>query len=251
MTYNILRFDEVDSTNALCRRLALDGAREGLVIVAATQTGGRGRLDRKWLSPRGGLWFSLLLRPQLAAGDAHSLTMAAAVALAGSVREATGAEARLKWPNDCLVAERKVAGILAEGRFAAPADTFVVLGVGINVNNVFDETARRAFIVPPASLNEILGRAVGLDPLLERFLSRFDGEYANLMRGLRAPLADRWTSMSATLGRKIRICAGAADTPPVEGIAEKIDDDFTLLVRVPDGLLVRVAAGDCFHANSK
>jgi BirA family biotin operon repressor/biotin-[acetyl-CoA-carboxylase] ligase len=249
MTYNILRFDKVKSTNALCKQLALEGATEGLVVVAASQTAGRGRLDRKWDSPSGGLWFSLLLRPELSAGDAPLLTMAAAVTVAEAICETTGLEARLKWPNDCLVGGKKVSGILAEGCVSAPLDTFAVVGVGINVNNSFDHVSREKFAVPPASLCEILGYEVGLNGVLNKFLSLFEQEYARLRSGRRPELADHWIKLSATLGKRVRLMIGAAHEPPVEGLAESIDEDFALLVRASNGSLVRVLAGDCIHAS--
>lgn len=247
MTYNILRFAEVDSTNALCKRLALEGAREGLVIVAATQTAGRGRLDRKWLSPRGGLWFSVLLRPRLAVGKAPLLTMAAAVAVAETIRETTALEATLKWPNDCLIAERKVAGILVEGKFTKPVESFAVLGVGINVNNVFNEQLRGEFLVPPTSLKEILGHDVELDSVLEKFLSLFEREYVELLRGRQAELVGHWMRLSSTLGRSVRVETGLGGHASFEGIAEKVDDDFALVVQLSNGSSIRVMAGDCVH----
>ena len=131
----VLVYEKTASTNDLVEKLALDGAAEGVVVFAESQTRGRGRMGRSWASPRGkGLWFSTLLRPKLPLSSVARLTIAASVAIARAIREQTGLVAEIKWPNDVFVAGRKCAGILAELRTEMDAIKFVILGIGLDVN---------------------------------------------------------------------------------------------------------------------
>jgi BirA family transcriptional regulator, biotin operon repressor / biotin---[acetyl-CoA-carboxylase] ligase len=131
----ILVFEETASTNDVVEHLAKSGAREGLVVFAESQTRGRGRRGRTWISPRGkGLWFSVLLRPALPPTAASRITVAASVAVARAIRQSCGVDARIKWPNDVIVNGKKLAGILTELRAEADEILLAILGIGIDVN---------------------------------------------------------------------------------------------------------------------
>ncbi|MFA7006320.1 MAG: biotin--[acetyl-CoA-carboxylase] ligase, partial [Verrucomicrobiia bacterium] len=131
----VLVYEQTASTNDLVEKLALDGAAEGVVVFAESQTRGRGRMGRSWSSPRGkGLWFSALLRPKLPMSSVARLTIAASVAIACAIQQQTGLAAEIKWPNDVFIAGRKCAGILAELRTEMDAIKFVILGIGLDVN---------------------------------------------------------------------------------------------------------------------
>src|SRR6266403_3522744 len=131
----ILVFEETASTNDVVEHLAKSGAREGLVVFAESQTRGRGRRGRAWVSPRGkGLWFSVLLRPTSPTSAASRITVAASVAVARAIRQNCGLDARIKWPNDVMVNGKKLGGVLTELRAEADEILLAILGIGIDVN---------------------------------------------------------------------------------------------------------------------
>lgn len=202
------------------------------MVVGDAQSAGRGRLGRTWVSPAGaGLYVSLVLRPDAAV--IPLVTIAAGVALTEGIQAATGLRPDLKWPNDVLIAGRKVAGILAEGTLR-----YVVLGFGINVLPAAypPDIASRA-----TSLEYELGRAVDRGSLLVECLSFFAARYAELRQGERAGVVDAWRERAAASLRK-RVRWEGQGTE-VEGIAEDIDADGALLVRTLDGT-ARVISGE-------
>ena len=229
------------STNDVVRTRAAAGTAECLLVVADSQTAGRGRLGRSWHSPPGqNLYLSLLLRPALSARQASPLTLLAGAALAHTLAEA-GATPRLRWPNDLLLPAagglRKVAGILTEMASDGERVRHIVLGVGLNVNSVEfpPALAERA-----TSLRLALGRPCDRTQLLVDFLAAFEPIYDDfLARGPASGLAE-WRRY-ADLGRMCRIdCDGAK----VEGIATDIDDDGALLVRDDAGQVHRIVSGE-------
>src|SRR5208283_5115974 len=157
-------FQETTSTNDVIERLARDGVKEGVVVFAETQTRGRGRLGRKWMSPpRRGLWFSVLLRPDLRPQEATRLTVASATALRRAIESQTGLKPEIKWPNDILVYGKKVAGILTELSAELDRIKYVILGIGVDVN-----LDAREF---PAEFRKL---ATSLKAELDRPISRAD-----------------------------------------------------------------------------
>jgi len=234
-------YEEVASTNDVAKRLAEDGAAHGEVVVAETQTAGRGRRGRSWSSPPGrNLYLSAVLRPDLPPARAPELTLLASVALCQAVRHA-GVPASIKWPNDLVAGGgRKLAGVLLE--MAAEPDQlqWVVLGVGVNVNarpEDFPEDVRPLATSVAIERGEPVPRALfaaAALSTLEEWLDRHAEEGFG-------PVRDAWRSMSDTLGREVRVrIAGGSD---VEGVAEDVDEGGALLVRV-GGAVERVLAGD-------
>jgi len=229
------------STNDLVRSRAAAAAAEGLLIVAHSQTSGRGRLGRSWHSPPGeNLYLSLLLRPALTARLASPLTLLAGAALAQTLAQA-GATPRLRWPNDLLVPVagglRKVAGILTEMACDGERVRHIVLGVGLNVNGLEfpPDLADRA-----TSLRLALGHACDRAQLLVDFLAAFEPIYDDFLARGPASGLEEWRR-HADLGRMCRIdCDGAK----VEGIATDIDDDGALLVRDDAGQIHRLVSGE-------
>jgi BirA family biotin operon repressor/biotin-[acetyl-CoA-carboxylase] ligase len=229
------------STNDVVRGRAAEGAAEGLLVVADSQTSGRGRLGRAWHSPPGqNLYLSLLLRPALPARHAAPLTLLAGAALAHTLAEA-GATPCLRWPNDLLVPVagrlRKTAGILTEMATDGEAVRHIVVGVGLNVNGLAfpPELAERA-----TSLRMAHGRAFDRVRLLVDFLAAFEPIYDDfLTRGPALGLV-QWRRY-ADLGR---VCRINRDGARVEGIATDIDDDGALLVRDEAGRVHRLISGE-------
>jgi BirA family biotin operon repressor/biotin-[acetyl-CoA-carboxylase] ligase len=239
--YDVEYHERVGSTNDRARELAGEGAPE-TVVVADEQTGGRGRLDREWDAPSGGVYLSPLLRPSLPPARAPLLTMAAAVATTEAVREA-GVDARIKWPNDVLVEAdgetRKLAGILTEMEGEADRVSWVVVGVGVNAN--VDPSA-----LPPGATSVREQRSnTGHDPAdvdRRRFVQRLVERFHDYREDPESVLP-AWRDLAATLGERVRV---ETPTRTVVGTAVDVEPPGTLLIETEDGT-TRVSAGDCEH----
>jgi len=234
-------FQETTSTNDVMDKLARDGVKEGAVVFAESQSKGRGRLGRKWLSPAGkGLWFSVLLRPEIPPQSASRLTIAAATALARAVRNQVQLRPEIKWPNDLLINRRKVAGILTELNAELDKIKYMVLGIGVDVNmnaSDFPSELRRF----ASSLKIESGETVERSALAAAILRELDKDYARTMSGQFQTLAAEWEEQCTTLGRDIRIQIGDRC---VQGRAELLDRDGALLLRTEHGHLERIIGGD-------
>ena len=234
-------FEETNSTNDIVEKLARDGVKEGAVVFAEAQTRGRGRLGRKWLSPaRRGLWFSVLLRPDLRPQAATQLTVAAATALCRAIRAQTELTPQVKWPNDILINGRKVAGVLTE--LAAEIDhvKHLILGIGVDVNLTASEFPAELKKVA-TSLKIESGRHLNRLDLAAAILRELDADYHRIQRGRFAEVADEWEEQCITLGHRVRIHIGNRE---ITGRAEALDDDGALLVRTEHGHLERIIGGD-------
>lgn len=232
----IRRLDEVDSTN----RYALDAARageaSGLVVVADHQSAGRGRLGRTWEAPAGAsLLMSILLRPTIRLEAVHLLTMAAGLAMADAVEAVAGFAPTIKWPNDLLVGDRKLAGMLTEAEVTDGEVTAVVVGIGVNVQwtDFPPEIAQTA-----TACNLVVGHDVSRDALLDAFVARYGSRLADL-----DAVPEDYRARLGTLGRRVRIELASES---FEGEAVGVSDDGSLEVRTDDGPRI-VTAGDVIH----
>ncbi len=233
----ILRYEEVGSTNDLARAQGEAGTPEGLVIMAEEQTAGRGRLGRRWLAPKGSsLQFSVLLRPKLPPSLAFRLTQMAALAVADAAQAEFGLSAALKWPNDVLLNNRKCAGILIETAFEGDRLAFAVLGIGLNVNFSMRNLPDLAPLA--TTLADELGYPVDRDALSQALLARLDDYYGRLSSG--ADFHAEWKSRLTTLEQNVRV----ATPDGIEtGTAEDVAPDGALILRTA-GRLIRLYAGD-------
>lgn len=234
-------FEQTTSTNDVIEKMARDGAKEGAVVFAESQTQGRGRLGRLWISPaRKGLWFSVLLRPDLSPQSATQLTVAAAVAVRRAIEQQTGLRAEIKWPNDILIKGKKVAGILTELSAELDRIKYVLVGIGVDVNlrkeDFLPELASQA-----TSLQIELGRPVVRAELAAALLRELDKEYGKLLAGQFAEVADEWEKYCSTLGQRLVIVLGIRS---VSGRAEALGEDGALLLRTEHGHLERIVGGD-------
>jgi BirA family biotin operon repressor/biotin-[acetyl-CoA-carboxylase] ligase len=234
-------FDETTSTNDIVEKLARDGVKEGVVVFAESQTKGRGRLGRKWMSPaRKGLWLSVLLRPDLRPQEATQLTVASATALVRAIQSLTGLKPQIKWPNDILIRGRKVAGILTELSAELDHVKCIVLGIGVDVNLSADEfpTELRKLAT---SLKAELNRPVSRPELAVAILRELDYDYARIGAGRFAAVADEWEACCTTIGHDVIIRIGDRQ---VGGRAEALGEDGALLLRTDHGHLERIIGGD-------
>jgi len=234
-------FESTTSTNDVIEKLAHDGVKEGVVVLAESQTRGRGRLGRQWMSPAGkGLWFSVLLRPDLPPQATTQLTVASATALRRALTAETGLRPEIKWPNDILLSGKKVCGILTELSAEVDRVKYVILGIGVDVNlNTADFPAELRDSA--TSLKAELGKALSRAELAVQILRQLDADYAKIIAGGFAAIADEWEEHCTTIGRQVTIRAGDHE---VRGRAESLGEDGALLVRTEHGHLERVVGGD-------
>ncbi|MBV1849101.1 biotin--[acetyl-CoA-carboxylase] ligase [Catellatospora tritici] len=223
-----------------------DGEPEGLVVLAESQTAGRGRLGRAWQSPpRAGLALSVLLRPTVDVARWGWLPLLAGVALAEAVRAVAGLEAGLKWPNDLLLDGRKCAGLLAE----VPQPGAVVIGIGLNVTLAADELPITPSGLPATSLNLAGARSVDRTALAAALLSRLRDRYQQWQAAGGDPetsgIRETYVRLCATVGREVSV--SLPDGSALTGTATTVDPDGRLILATPDGTLRPIAAGDILH----
>jgi len=238
--WHIHTFKEIDSTQRIAKNLAADGAPEGTVVVAETQSEGRGRAGRRWFSPPGGLWLSAVFRPTITPTDVQKMTLAVGVAATRAIVRSTGLMANLKWPNDVQIGYRKVCGILTEASVKSGVVEFLVVGVGINAN-VDLATLPPDLRPTTTSLKYELKREIPIEKLTNALLLELQKEYASLSGGLFAPILADWRALTNTLGNWVEV-----QTPnkTIDGFAEDLDHDGALILRLADGSRVTVIAGD-------
>jgi BirA family biotin operon repressor/biotin-[acetyl-CoA-carboxylase] ligase len=234
-------FEQTTSTNDVIEKLARDGVKEGAVVFAESQTKGRGRLGRKWISPeRKGLWFSVLLRPDLRPQETTQLTVASATALRRAIQSETGLRPEIKWPNDIVIGGKKVAGILTELSAELDKVRHVILGIGVDVNlgaGEFPPELRKL----ATSLKIESGKMISRAGLATAILRELDSDYARICGGFFADVADEWQDHCKTIGRQVTIQIGERR---IRGRAESLDDDGALLLRTDHGRLERITGGD-------
>lgn len=240
---HVAHFERTESTQPIARDLADAGAPHGTLVVAEEQEGGRGRLNRPYVSPRGGIWATVVLRGPLPASRAPLVSLAAGVAVARAVAEVTGLEPLLKWPNDVQVGGKKIAGILTELAAEEQAVHYLLVGTGINAN--FSADSLPAGIQSTATtLRDAAGAPISRLRLLQAYLREMESLFEQLRESSHF-VVDAWRSLPNTIGRRVR--ADLWDGS-VHGTAIALLDDGALLIRTDAGDEVRVTAGDVLHA---
>ncbi len=234
----VLVYPRLGSTNEEAKRLAEAGEPEGTLVVADEQTAGRGRLQRTWWAPPGtALLMSLIFRPDLAPPQAQRLTMLCSLAVCDAIAGMTRLAPAVKWPNDVLLGERKVCGILTELGIEGTRLAYAVVGMGINVNVDFSEAGGLAYTA--TSLAQELGYEVSRLELLRAILGGIEERYARLRAG-ESPHAE-WAARLVTLGQRVVVTTPGGQ---LSGVAEGVDADGALLLRDESGALRRILAGD-------
>jgi BirA family biotin operon repressor/biotin-[acetyl-CoA-carboxylase] ligase len=233
-------FFKTDSTNRVAMELGHAGEPEGAVILAEEQTAGRGRAGRAWHSERGtGLYVTLLLRPRLSPVQAPLLTMLAGISAHAAIQAQTGLAPELKWPNDLLLNGKKIGGILTEMHAEPNQIKFVIVGIGINVNQ---EKFPAELSSIATSLRKETGRAWPRLELLARLLHEFESDYNRWMREGPSSVIDRFQKISSfASGRQVRVDSG---NEVYFGVTAGLSPEGLLLVQKKNGPLVTVIAGD-------
>jgi BirA family transcriptional regulator, biotin operon repressor / biotin---[acetyl-CoA-carboxylase] ligase len=236
-------FDVLASTNASMHALGWRGDPEGTIVLADEQTAGRGQADRVWISPpRCNLYVSVLLRPQVAPTRAPLISLLAAVALVDTLRQ-EGAVCGIKWPNDVLIRQRKVAGILTEMETHHDAVQFVVVGIGVNVNMTQEELEGHLGPIAQTatSLRVSLGREISREGLLAALMGSLEQWYNQFISHGETILQEAWEARSAMRGRRLSAQTTGATW---EGSAEGIDQAGRLQLRQDDGTLVTLTSAE-------
>lgn len=235
----------VDSTNEIAKKAAYDGAADGTIIVAEEQTGGKGRLQRNFFSPKEkGIWFSIILRPQCTPKDAPKFTLMAAVAVVRAF-EKFNLTAKIKWPNDILFDGRKLVGILTEMSAEIGHVNYIVVGIGINVNIKREEFPADIREIA-ASLSEIAGETLSRVEIFRAVLEEIDRLYINYDFD---EIFKLWRQYNITLGKKVTVLS-AESGDIFSGKAVDIDSDGALIVDTADGRKI-VYAGDVSIRDAK
>ena len=233
----IFHFPELDSTMDQARRMARQGVRHAGCVITEVQTASRGRLNRQWDSARGGLWFTLILKPDLPPPLAWTLNFAASACMSEVLAGLFDLDVRVKWPNDLILKGRKLSGMLSEMETRADMVNFLFLGIGLNVNNEPESDQYQAI-----SLKTALGKPVSRKQILTRFLELFKSRITAVDP---ARIISQWKERTATIGTKVRV---QTHDRVYEGRALDVDDTGALIVKGRDGITRKIIYGDCFHS---
>lgn len=239
-------YDRIESTNTAAHPLAEKGAPEGTVVLANTQTRGRGRMGRRWISPPDvNLYFSIVLRP---GGDPRRVglwTLAAASAVAQAIEQTVGLAARLKWPNDLLIHQKKVAGLLLESVVQKGRIRYLVLGIGVNVN-LLRKTLPESLRDSVTSLRQESGRVIDRIRLFQRVLETLEIQYRSFQNEPPGKILNTYSARSETLGRPVRVLEHdhkwtgiAAGLTPEGALILRRDDQEEVIIRSDDVVHVR------------
>lgn len=238
---NVFAYESLDSTNDTAYKLAENGEEEGTIVVAERQKKGKGRQGRSWSSPKGGIYLSCILKPQIEPKEVAKMTLVSAVAVCTSIREITGVPAMIKWPNDIIIKGKKVCGILTEMKAEQDKVDFLIVGIGVNVDTHLEFLPKGATLLVKKSENKFSKVALTKRILenLEHYVLLFRKEGFKKIRG-------EWRDLSVTVGRRIRI---HCHDERIEGQALDVDEDGALVVRLDSGIQKRILSGDVVLAH--
>ncbi len=241
--YHIHFFPKISSTMDKARDMARNNARNMTIVVAEEQTKGRGRLNRIWLSSKGGLWFTIILKPDFPPVLSFRVNFAASLCLAKTLIKLFKINATVKWPNDILVNGKKLAGLLSEMETKADMISFVNIGIGLNVNNSPEKREPNA-----VSIKNILNREVSRRKILITFLDEFKSELSGIFdedpHDENKDIINRWKKYTSTIGRQVTI---ETSTSISHGLAVDVDSSGALILQQDNGEQKKIIYGDCFY----
>lgn len=233
----IYHYDMVSSTMDIAMELGMKGYKEGVIVCAEGQFKGRGRLNRFWSSPKNkGIYFSLILRPKISPTESPKLTLLSAVSVCQAIRKITKLECLIKWPNDLIINNKKVGGILTEMNAETDIVKFVIIGIGINVN-----TPESLLPSQATSVKEQLGNKIIRIELMKEILKQMDHDYILFQKEGFKPIIEKWRKFSTTIGHRVKV---RFHNEYIDGEALDIDNDGALLLRRDSGLVDKITAGD-------
>jgi len=237
---DIYYFDTLSSTMDIALQLAVKGVQEGAVVLAEAQSKGKGRLGRSWVSPKyKGIYLSLILRPKILPNEASVLTLLSAVSICEAVKETTDLDVKIKWPNDIFIRDKKLGGILVELNAEMDQTRFIIIGIGLNVNN-----DKKNLLHNAASLKENKREEINRIVLLQEILRRIEANLLSFLQKGSGYIIDKWRGYNITLNRRVML---SCQKKAVEGYAVDIDADGGLLIRDDSGVVRKLMAGDVVH----
>jgi len=239
---HIQYFSKVPSTNDVLKNLAKQGESEGTIIIAEEQTNARGRKNRYWNSPKEGLWFSILLRPHIPPQKAMLVTMIASISLTQAIHRTIGIKPIIKWPNDLLIQGKKVCGILTELSAEIDQIEYMLIGIGLNVNNAIPESLQSKSV----SLKQSTHRHVSRVMLMQAICIAFDEWYEQLKKGCEEHIRSTWLSLSQIQGKTVEI---KRELTTIKGIVKGIDLQGGLILESDQGIQ-HVLTGDIQYINN-
>jgi BirA family biotin operon repressor/biotin-[acetyl-CoA-carboxylase] ligase len=239
-------YSTITSTNQKARALAEADAPDGTMVIAEIQDEGRGRRGRAWVSPQGGLWLTLVLRPNIPPNHASIITLLTGVVVAKTIRKFTKLDATVKWPNDVRIHDKKVCGILTEISTEPEIINYILLGLGINVN-IPKRNFPKELQNTVTSLQEELESELDRINFLKQLLVEFEKEYLKFSKSPANSIPNilkTWRQYSDTLGRNVKI---ETITGEITGLAAEISNDGALIVVTEHGDEHKIVAGDCIY----
>lgn len=231
--------ETTDSTQNVALSLAGEPDSHGTVVIAEQQESGRGRQKRKWLSPKGGIWLSIVLKPKIPTAKITTLPFVASLAVCDAIR-AIGLAAQLKWPNDVLISGKKVAGILLDISAEADQVNHAVIGIGINANVDAQAISARLEGIKITSISDELAHSVSRLDLTKALLENLERYYLEMEQKGAGSILRKWKKESDMLGRGVTVTQNGK---AIMGVAADINDDGSLVLRTGDGD-VSVMSGD-------
>jgi BirA family biotin operon repressor/biotin-[acetyl-CoA-carboxylase] ligase len=236
-TRQVIYREEFVSTQIAAKKLAEDKLGEGTLVICERQTGAYGRLQRPWAAPQGGLWFSLILRPNILPDKVPQITLAMSIAITRVLKREFRVEPLIKWPNDIIVNNKKLCGILTEMSAEVGNTNWVVVGVGLNVNNKIPKNLKNTAV----SLQEVSGKEINRPKLLSDILTNFSIVYDDLCKKGFADFQDEYDSYAYLTGKQIKVKTANAI---ITGIAKGVDSDGYLLIKTSNNGIFKVISGD-------
>jgi len=239
-------FDSIDSTQSQAMKMINESKKEGTIIIAEKQTGGRGRTGRQWISPKGGIWFSIILHPKFDISNTTLFPIASSLALSIAIQKTCKISTELKWPNDLTIKGKKLAGMLIDASFESNKIENLVLGVGINFNVNVKEIEKVLKKTPNfygvSSLNDQKNKTSQIE-LIQSFLLELEKVYEELNNNQIKKIIIEWTKRSSTIGKKVEM---NTLNGKISGKAIKIDEDGGLIIK-DKNKTNKVFAGDIVH----
>ncbi len=236
---DVFYFKSISSTNIYAKQIAEKGIKEGVVVIADIQTHGRGRKNRAWLSPFGGLWFSVILRPKILPERGMLVTMVASIAIVQAIKEITGLNPVIKWPNDILINGKKICGIFTEMDFKKNIINYAIVGIGINVNNEINDEIKEI----ASSISIENGSVISRTKFLKYILKYFDENYKKLIINDFKTIKKLWSSYAKIIGKAVEI---KDNGNTLSGIISDIDENGYLILINKDNIH-RIFTGEIIY----
>lgn len=238
----IIYFKEINSTNLYAKKILKEkkeDIEEGTIVISDIQKSGRGRKNRSWSSPMGGLWFSIILYPNIPPQNMMLITMASSISVAQGIFQVTGLKPEIKWPNDILINKKKVCGILTELDAEIDKVNYSIIGIGINVNNEIDDSLKHIAI----SLKKVLGEYVSRVNLLQSIIKNFDKNYITILHNNYKKIRDLWFYYSNIIGKKVKV----SDEKSIYiGLVKDVDENGLLILDIK-GQIKKIISGDLIY----